>query len=278
MNGNVLKGGDLLVDLSLPKVMGIINLTEDSFYKESRFTDEILVLKKVEEMVNAGADMIDIGAMSSRPGAKLSNPDQESKTIAGYMKTIRRNFPSLFVSIDTVYGVVANSALYEGANMINDISAGNIDGSIWDIVSSFQAPYVLMHMRGLPENMQNNTLYDDIMSEMLVFFKDKIRKLKERGIYQIVIDPGIGFSKDIDSNFLLLRNLESFSVLEYPILLGMSRKGFIYKTLHTSPENSLNGTSVLHAVALLNGAKILRVHDVKEAKEAVTLIEMLKKG
>jgi dihydropteroate synthase len=278
MKLNVLKGGDLFVDVSSPKVMGIVNINDDSFYKESRITNEKLLHKKVEDMLEAGADIIDIGAMSSRPGAELSNPLIESKTISHHIAAIRKKFPELFISVDTVYGAVAHSALQEGANMINDISAGNIDSSVWDAVASFRVPYVLMHMKGVPANMQQHTTYEDLITEMLVFYKNKIKQLKEKKISQIIIDPGIGFSKDTESNFLLLKNLESFSVLEYPVLLGISRKGFIYKTLKTTPENALNGSSVLHAIALLNGVKILRVHDVKEAKEAVTLIEMLKKG
>ncbi|MFZ1702974.1 MAG: dihydropteroate synthase [Saprospiraceae bacterium] len=279
MNKLILNGQGLILEVeTFPVIMGVINLTEDSFYEDSRIQHENGLLTRVEKMLTDGAQVIDIGAMSSRPGAKVIDPQKEVKIVCSALKVIRKEFPQTFISIDTVHGLVAKASLNLGANMINDISAGRIDATILDIVEEFQIPYVLMHMKGIPENMHLNTKYDDIVCELLAFFSNKIRYLQNRNIHQIVLDPGFGFSKNISSNFTLLKELQSFTIFDLPLLIGISRKSFIYKSLDITAREALNGTSVLHAIALQHGARIIRTHDVKEALEAAILIEMLKKG
>lgn len=275
----ILECGDISLDLSEgPKVMGIINLNEDSFYAPSRINSMEALEKRIEEMMAEGVDILDIGAMSSRPGAQLSNPSEEAEKIGLTMAHIRKKFPNLFVSVDTVWSEVAETALLEGANMINDISSGSIDPIIHEVVANHNAPYILMHMVGVPETMQNHTHYDDVVLTVFTFFANQFRKLKQKGVHQIILDPGIGFSKGLKDNFALLKNLETFQVFDLPVLLGISRKSFIYKSVNAGPEEALNATSALHMAALFQGVNILRVHDVKEAKEVVKIAELLKKG
>lgn len=275
----MLTGGRQILDLSRgPLVMGIINVNEDSFYAPSRVNSDSALLNRVEDMLASGVDLIDVGAMSSRPGASLSDPDEESKTIFHSLKLIRNSFPEVFISIDTVWSAVAKVAAEEGANMINDISAGKIDQNLWAVVAHYNLPYVLMHMKGNPQNMQNLTHYDDFMMELMVFFTENIRKLHQHGIAQIILDPGFGFSKSGNQNFSLLKNLSAFQIFDLPVLAGISRKSFIYKALNTSQENVISATSALHSICLEQGVNILRVHDVLEAKQVVSLFQLLKKG
>lgn len=278
MSPLVLQGNGKILSMDSPLVMGIINVTNDSFFPESRVTDELSVLEKAAKMVADGAEILDIGAMSSRPGAKLSDPVLEADIIKNTVKILRKSFPDIFLSVDTVWSNVAETAIEYGANMINDISAGAIDPEVWKVAAYYDVPYVLMHMKGEPENMQNFADYDDVMLEMFGFFTKKIRQCKAAGIHQIIIDPGLGFSKTTQHNFTILKNFKTFTFFEKPIMAGLSRKSFISKTLGINVDEALNGTTALHAHALYSGANLLRVHDVKEAKQAVQLIEMLNKN
>jgi dihydropteroate synthase len=278
MTPGVLSGNGLTLDLSVPKVMGIINVNEDSFFKNSRVSDVGSLLERAQKMISEGADILDVGAMSSRPGAKLSDPNDEAKIISESVAELKKHFPNVFISVDTVWSQVAQAAIREGANMINDISASSIDSDLAKIMAAHDIPYVLMHMRGLPENMQQNVEYSDVTLELILFFKEKITYLEKMGLHQIVLDPGIGFGKDIPSNFKIIKEFSAFSIFDKPLLAGISRKSFISKTLNTTSDNALNGSSVLHGWLLAKGANILRVHDVKEAVEAVKLVELLKKG
>ena len=278
MSPFVLQGNGKLLPMDKPLVMGIINVTKDSFFPGSRVSDEISVIERAAKMIAEGADILDIGAMSSRPGASLSNPEEEADIIRQTITLLRNSFPDIFLSVDTVWSRVADIAIQSGANMINDISAGSIDPSICHVAAQYDVPYVLMHMRGEPATMQQYSDYEDVMMDLFVFFSNKIRQYKAAGIHQLVIDPGIGFSKTSSQNFTIIKNLGSFTFFETPLMVGLSRKSFIYKTLESGVDDALTGSTVLHAVSLSAGANILRVHDVKEAKQAVLLMEMLKKG
>ena len=260
--------------MDVPVIMGIINLTKDSFYANSRVDAENLV-NKVKNILDEGADIIDLGACSSRPGAKGVPVNEEVKIITSAVELIKSEFPDSVLSVDTFRSEVAETALVKGADIINDISAGQIDPKIHRVVANYQCPYILMHMKGTPENMQNNPKYDNVCTEVFSFLNNKIDELVKAGINDIIIDPGFGFGKSIEDNFKLLRNFEHFTLLQRPLLAGLSRKSMIWKTLETTPENALNGTSFCHSVALMKGANILRVHDVKEARELVLLHQVL---
>ncbi len=263
------KGRLLVVDK--PLVMGIINATPDSFFGGSRFTVVDEIVTKVGKMLSDGADLIDIGGQSTRPGSELIAPDDELKRVVPAIEAIIRKFPDAFISIDTFYSKVALAALNAGATIVNDISAGSMDKHMIETVAELKVPYILMHMKGTPQTMQQNPVYENVNREVLDFFIAKINDLRKAGILDIIIDPGFGFGKTIDHNFELLKNLPVFKMLDKPILVGISRKSTIYKTLGISADEALNGTSVLNTIALMNGASVLRVHDVKEAKEAVAL-------
>jgi len=251
--------------------MGIINATPDSFFGGSRFNgvDEIVV--KAEKMLNDGADIIDIGGQSTRPGSELISADDEMERVVPAIKAIAKKFPKAFISIDTFYSKVAIAAVDAGATIINDISAGSMDNKMIETVAELKVPYILMHTKGTPQTMQQNTAYENVTREVLDFFISKTDELKIAGIIDIIIDPGFGFAKTIDQNFELLKNLSVFKMLDKAIMLGISRKSTIYKTLGLNAEEALNGTTVLNTIGLMNGASILRVHDVKEAKEAIKL-------
>lgn len=265
-----------LLDLSVPKVMGILNVTPDSFYDGGRFTSEEKVLVQVEKMLNDGADIIDVGGMSSRPGAEIIKPEQELERVLPVVKLISNTYPESIVSIDTVNAKVAKECIEAGASIINDISAGLIDKSMFKTVAALKVPYILMHMQGLPENMQLNPKYENnIVLEIIDFFSNRIKELEALGITDIIIDPGFGFGKTIEHNYQILKQLNDFSIFDKPILAGLSRKSMIYKPLGISASEALNGTSVLNAFALQNSASILRVHDVKEAKETIKLLSYL---
>lgn len=262
--------GRLLV-AEKPLIMGVINLTTDSFYPDSRINNEDDLLQRVEKMLSEGADIIDIGGQSTRPGSDLISVDLELEKILTAIQSIIKKFPQTIISVDTFYSKVAREAVDAGASIVNDISAGSLDMEMIKTVSTLGVPYILMHMKGTPKTMQQNPTYENVTREVLDFFIWKKAELNQQGIHDIIIDPGFGFGKTIEHNFELLKNLKVFAMLERPVLVGISRKSSIYKTLGITANEALNGTTVLNTIGLINGAMILRVHDVKEAKEAITL-------
>lgn len=264
-----------LLDLTIPRVMGILNITPDSFHDGGHYNSVDLALKQAEKMLSEGASILDIGGMSSRPGANILTPEEELSRVEPIVKSIIAHFPEAFVSIDTVHATVADKCLQLGTHMINDISAGTIDSKLWEVVAKHDVPYVLMHMQGKPSTMQKTPDYKDVILEVLDFFVKQVHRASEAGIRQIIIDPGFGFGKQIIHNYQLLNRLSDFQLLELPILAGISRKSMIWKVLENNPGEALNGTSALHMVALQQGSKILRVHDVKEAVEVIKLWEQL---
>lgn len=264
--------GDKLFSLDTPKVMGIINCTPDSFFENSRFEGVTPVLKQAEKLISAGADMLDLGGYSTRPGAFNIPLTAEIERTRDSIAAIRKEFPDAVISIDTFRAEVAREALEAGANIINDISGGEIDPEIWNVAAHYQCPYILMHMRGTPQTMQENTHYDSLFKEIAAYFSTKLSALKKLGVNDVILDPGFGFSKTLEQNYELLDCLPDLQFLGHPLLVGFSRKSMIYKRLGITPEEALNGTTVLNTKAVLSGAKILRVHDVKEAKEIIRLI------
>jgi len=265
-----------LIELSIPKVMGIINVTPDSFYDGGKTFQKKNILEQAEKMISEGATFLDIGGYSSRPDADEVSEEEEIKRVIPAIEAILKEFPEALLSIDTFRSKVATKAVNTGAAIINDISGGTLDPEMFKQVSLLKVPYILMHMRGTPQNMKTQTNYDNISKEVLTYFSEKIAKAHKAGINDIIVDPGFGFAKNAEQNFELLNNLELFKSLSAPCLVGISRKSTIYNTLKVSAEDALNGTTVLHTVALLKGASILRVHDVKEAKECITLLQNLK--
>jgi dihydropteroate synthase len=265
----------LLVDLSTPKVMGILNVTPNSFFDGGKYKNEIEILSQVEKMLLDGATFIDIGAYSSKPNAEFVSEQEEISRIVPVVDLVLKHFPGTIISIDTFRSEVAKTSIESGAAIINDISAGNLDDKMLEIIAKFNVPYIMMHMRGNPQTMQTLTEYDDIVKEMLFYFSEKVAMARSFGINDLIIDPGFGFSKTIAQNYEVFQKMELFNMLELPLLVGISRKSMIYKTLETTIENSLNGTTVLNTLALTKGAKILRVHDVKEAMECVTLFNKI---
>ena len=266
-----------LLDLARPKIMGILNLTPDSFFDGGRYQTEKALLNQVEKMLSGGADIIDIGGMSSRPGAKLIPLEEELNRVLPAIKIILKEFSNCILSIDTVRSEVVRQTIGAGASIINDISAGTIDEKMFKTVGEINCPYILMHMQGIPEDMQERPDYaGHVVTTVMDFLIEKMGQLRALEVKDIVIDPGFGFGKTIDHNFELLKNLASFRILEVPILVGLSRKSMIHKLLEVKPETALNGTTALHFAALENKAKILRVHDVLEAKQTLTLWEKLK--
>ena len=272
-----INAGGRLLDLEIPKVMGIINITPDSFYKESRYSTDEEILVTAARMLEDGADILDIGGYSSRPGAKDISVDEESNRVLKAVKLINRKFPEAIISVDTFRADIAREAVVGcGASIINDISGGDSDDRMFLVVETLNVPYILMHMKGDPRTMQNKPVYEDIVADILKWFGDRIFKLKSAGLKDIIIDPGFGFGKTIDHNFELLRRLGDFSIAGLPVLVGISRKSMIWKTLDISVDEALNGTTTLNAIAIFNGADILRVHDVREAVQTVWLIRKVK--
>jgi dihydropteroate synthase len=266
-----------LVDLSIPKVMGILNITPDSFYDGGRYDTEDKILLRITKMISEGADIVDIGGMSTRPGSNPVPEKEEIRRIVSAIKLIRKHFPEVIISVDTYRANVARIAVKDySVNIINDISGGEMDRNMFETIADLSIPYIIMHMRGSPLVMQKQTNYNDILAEMIDYFSLRIDKLKSMGVNDLIIDPGFGFSKTIDQNFFILKNLNTFSLFELPLMTGVSRKSMIYRTLGTDSDGSLNGTIVLNTVALLNGADIIRVHDVQAAVQAITLLEKLK--
>ena len=265
-----------LIDLTTPRIMGIINVTPDSFYDGGNTTSIKTVLAQVEQMLSEGATFLDIGGYSSRPNATHISEAEEIARVIPVIAEILIAFPKALLSIDTFRSEVAKKAIEAGACMINDISGGSLDARMLQTVASLQVPYILMHMKGNPQNMTTKANYEDITKEVIFYFTEKLDEARKLGLNDIIIDPGFGFAKTADYSFELLNNLELLKYLDVPILAGVSRKSMIYKTLGTGPSEALNGSSVLHSIALNKGANILRVHDVKEAVECVTLVTKLK--
>ena len=264
--------GKNLVDLVTPKVMSILNCTPDSFYGESRVDSISTALFRAEKHIQDGADILDIGGYSSRPGASEVSENEELNRVIPIIEAVRKAFPEIIISCDTFRGKVAQEALEVGAQIINDISGGEIDPSILSVVSNFKCPYVLMHSKGTPQTMHNHTNYTSIFKEVVTYFSRKLHQLQLAGVHDVLLDPGFGFAKTLEQNYALFDQLADFHFLGRPILIGVSRKSMIYKKLGITPEESLNGTTVLHTKALLAGAKILRVHDTKEAKEVIRIL------
>lgn len=264
-----------LIDLSIPKVMGILNVTPNSFFDGGKYKNEEEIISQVDKMLSEGATFIDIGAYSSKPSAEFVTESDEIERIVPVIELILKHFPHALLSIDTFRAKVAKASLESGAAIINDIAAGELDDKMFDVIAAYNVPYIMMHMRGNPQTMQSLTQYDDIVKEMLFYFSKKVKKARGLGINDLILDPGFGFAKTTDQNYEVLQKMELFNVLELPVLAGVSRKSMIYKTLGNSAQEALNGTTVLNTIALTKGAKILRVHDVKEAVECVTLFEKM---
>ena len=266
-----------LIDISTPAVMGIINITPDSFFIGSRFNSEAAILERVGQIVDEGGSMVDVGAYSSRQGAENVSADIELARLLPALKVIRDRYPNLIVSVDTFRAEVAERVVTEGfADIINDISGGEMDGAMFDTVARLKVPYILMHMQGTPDTMQLNPTYRDVVADVSLWLSERVDKLRSMGVNDIIIDPGFGFGKTVEHNYSMLNRLDEFRLFQLPLLVGFSRKSMIYKVLDGDPEGSLNGTTALNTVALLKGANILRVHDVKEAVECVKLVSELK--
>ncbi|MFV5685931.1 dihydropteroate synthase [Flavobacterium sp. GB2R13] len=264
-----------LIDLSTPKVMGILNVTPNSFFDGGKYKNESEILSRVEKMLLDGATFIDLGAYSSKPSAEFVSEEEEISRIVPAIDLILKNFSETIISIDTFRAEVAKASIESGAAIINDIAAGNLDEKMFDIIAKYNVPYIMMHMRGNPQTMQTLTNYDDIVKEMVFYFSERIAKARSFGINDLIIDPGFGFAKTLEQNYEVFQKMELFSMLELPFLVGISRKSMISKDLNINTENALNGTTVLNTLALTKGAKILRVHDVKEAMECVTLFNKI---
>ena len=266
-----------LIDLSQPKVMGILNITPNSFYDGGKYKDETQILNQVEKMLKDGATFIDVGAYSSKPNADFVSVEEEISRLLPIVNLLIEKFPDILLSVDTFRSQVAQKAIEAGVAIVNDISAGMLDDKMIETVAKLQVPYIMMHMKGNPQTMQSQTNYEDIVKEMIYYFSERISVARSFGLNDIIIDPGFGFAKTLEQNYEVLQKLELFSMLELPLLAGISRKSMIYKTLENTAEDALNGTTVLNTIALQKGAKILRVHDVKEAVECVKLFNKLNK-
>ncbi len=264
-----------LIDLSSPKVMGILNITPDSFYDGGKYKNNDEILQQVDTMLQEGATFIDVGAYSSRPGAAHISEEEELARIVPIIDLLVNNFKSIVISVDTFRSKVADTTLKHGAAVINDISGGKMDNNMFATVAKHQVPYILMHMQGTPQNMQQNPQYKNVTTELITFFAEQLFKLHNLKVNDVIIDVGFGFGKTIDHNFELLQKLSLFKSLDAPILAGVSRKSMLYKTLNTDAANALNATTVANTITLLNGANILRVHDVKEAVEAVKIVSKI---
>lgn len=265
-----------LIDLNHPKVMGILNITPDSFFDGGKYQNMDAILEQTNKMLSDGATFIDVGAYSSRPGAKNISEEEELARITPVIEAILQSFPKAIVSIDTFRSAVAAACIERGAHIVNDISAGNLDANMFQTIAELQVPYIMMHMQGTPQTMQENPHYENLVKEVMYYFANKLFQLRKLGVNDVITDVGFGFGKTIDHNYELLAQLELLQNLEVPTLVGVSRKSMIYKLLETSASEALNGTSVAHTIALMNGANILRVHDVKEAMEAIKITQKIK--
>jgi dihydropteroate synthase len=264
-----------LIDLAFPKVMGILNLTPNSFYDGGKYANDAAVLKQVEQMLADGADFIDVGAYSSKPNAEFVSTEEELNRLIPALKSILKEFPTTLISIDTFRSEVAKQAIEAGASMINDISAGRLDEKMMETVAKLHVPYIMMHLKGTPQTMVQFIDYEDVVKEVLFYFSEKIALARSFGINDIIVDPGFGFAKTVEQNYEILQKFELFSSLELPLLVGISRKSMVYKPLQTTAANALNGTTALNMLALTKGGSILRVHDVKEAVECVHLFSLM---
>jgi dihydropteroate synthase len=264
-----------LIDLSTPKVMGILNITPNSFFDGGKYKNENELIKRVEKMLLEGATFIDVGAYSSKPNAEFVSEEEEISRIIPVVNVLQKQFPKSIISIDTFRSKVAKQCIENGAAMINDISAGLLDTKMLETIALHNVPYIMMHMKGTPQNMQTLTQYENIIKEVLFYFSERISEARSYGINDLIVDPGFGFSKTLEQNYTVLQKFEMFQMLELPLLAGISRKSMIYKTLETDANNALNGTTVLNTIALTKGAKILRVHDVKEAIDCVRLFNKM---
>ncbi|KAA2218308.1 MULTISPECIES: dihydropteroate synthase [Maribacter] len=264
-----------LIDLTNPKVMGILNLTPDSFYDGGKYNNERDILEQVEKMLSWGATFIDLGAYSTRPGADEISTDEELKRLLPVLELVLNKFPDALVSIDTFKSKVAKEALERGAALINDISAGLLDEAMMEVIAEYHVPYIMMHMRGNPKTMQEQIFYEDLLQEIMFYFSERLSVARSKGIIDVLIDPGFGFSKTLEQNYELLRNLDLLTMTDRPILAGLSRKSMIYKLLGTDAQHALNGTTALNMLALEKGASILRVHDVAEAMECIKIYKQL---
>jgi dihydropteroate synthase len=265
-----------IVDFSIPKIMGILNVTPDSFFDGGKFTEQKAIIKQVSKMLAEGADIIDVGAQSSRPGAKFISEKTELNRVLPAIQAITGKFPQAIISIDTFRSKVAEKCMAAGAHIINDISGGDFDKNMFEMVAKLQVPYILMHIKGKPETMQIKPKYKDVVSEIFDSLGSKVAKLRKSGVHDVIVDPGFGFGKTVEQNYKLLKSLSVFNELDCPVLAGISRKSMICKVLQVNPDKALNGTTALHMAALLAGASLLRVHDVKEAREVVQLFLQLK--
>ena len=266
-----------LMDLSEPQVMGILNVTPDSFYAGSRSETEKDITRHLHQIIDEGASIIDIGGYSSRPNAEHISMEEEMSRLRNGLGIIRKHFPNAIVSVDTFRTDVAKMCVEEyGVSIINDISAGKMDKEMFSTIAKLGIPYIIMHMKGTPQDMQTNPQYDHFLKEVFYYFSEKVQKLRDLGVKDIIIDPGFGFGKTLEHNYELMNHLNEFSLFELPLLVGVSRKSMIYKLLETTPEKALNGTTALHTIALLKGANILRVHDVKEAAESIKIVQKMK--
>ena len=266
-----------LMDFSEPKVMGILNVTPDSFYAGNRGVTERSIIDRLHQILDEGASIVDIGAYSSRPGAGHVSPEDEMSRLRMGLELVRKHSPEAIVSVDTFRADVAKMCVEEyGAAIINDISAGQMDEEMFTTIARLGVPYIIMHMKGTPKDMQTNPHYEHLLKEVFYYFSERLQKLRDSGVKDILIDPGFGFGKTMEHNYELMNHLEEFSIFEVPLLVGVSRKSMIYKLLGTTPEEALNGTTALNTIALLKGADILRVHDVKAATEAVKIVTKMK--
>ena len=264
-----------LIDLSKPKVMGILNLTPNSFFDGGKYKNETEIIAQVQKMLSEGATFIDIGAYSSKPNAEFVSIEEEMARIVPIVDLLVQRFPNILISIDTFRSQVAEACIQKGAALINDISAGKLDDAMLGVVAKYNVPYIMMHMRGTPQTMSTLTQYEDVVKEVLLYFSERITVARSLGINDLIVDPGFGFAKTLEQNYEMLQKMELFQQLKLPVLVGISRKSMIYKTLNNNASESLNGTTTLNTISLLKGANILRVHDVKEAVECVTLFNKM---
>lgn len=271
-----LRTGNGLLDLSTPAIMGILNVTPDSFFDGGKFLGEESALRQAEHLILQGADIVDIGGMSTRPGAVGIGAEEEMQRVLPVVTAIHTQFPDVHISIDTVYATTAKAAIEAGAGIINDISAGKMDAGIIDVAKAYKVPYILMHMQGQPDNMQVDPVYSDVVKEVFNFLLDQTIELDKSGLQDVIIDPGFGFGKTLEQNYALAAKLEQFKLIGKPVLVGISRKSMICKLLKVNPDKALNGSTALHSILLLKGADILRVHDVKEAVELRKIVQALK--
>ncbi|WP_243860527.1 dihydropteroate synthase [Flavobacterium poyangense] len=264
-----------LIDLSIPRVMGVMNVTPNSFFDGGKYKSEEEIISRASNILSEGADFIDLGGYSSKPNAEFVSEQEEIDRVIPAIELILKHFPDALLSIDTFRAEVARASIESGVAIVNDIAAGELDDKMFDVIAKYNVPYIMMHMRGNPQTMHTLTDYDDIIKDMLFYFSEKVQKARSLGINDLILDPGFGFAKTTEQNFEVMEKMDLFNILELPILAGISRKSMIYKTLNMTAQEALNGTTVLNTISLMKGAKILRVHDVKEAVECVTLFNKM---